>query len=66
MTKVKYTRPIVYVDLDGVIVDLEKAIQEHPLNDLYKRVDLMPGLFKDPPPIENAVKAFKKLKRKKS
>ena len=63
MTKKK----IVYIDMDGVIVDFGKAIKDwfekHPhLEDRYKtHPDHIQGLFRIAPPIKGAVEAIKKL-----
>ena len=63
MTKKK----IVYIDMDGVIVDFEKAIKDwfekHPhLEERYKtHPDHIQGLFRIAPPIKGAVEAIKKL-----
>ena len=60
------SKKIIYFDMDGVLVDLHKKIQEYPA-DAIKRaeeldlVDQMPGLFLDPPPISGAVDAFNKF-----
>ena len=63
MTKKK----IVYIDMDGVIVDFGKAIKDwfekHPhLEERYKtHPDHIQGLFRIAPPIKGAVEAIKKL-----
>jgi len=63
MTKKK----IIYIDMDGVLVDLEKSINKffelHPyLKERYKNnPDHIQGLFRNPPPIEGAIEAVKKL-----
>lgn len=53
---------IVYIDMDGVLVDLQSEIDKIP-NDirvkLGNNVDTYPGVFKDPKPIEGAIEAFK-------
>ena len=60
------SKKIIYFDMDGVLVDLHKKIQEYPA-DAIKRaeeldlVDQMPGLFLDPPPVPGAVDAFNKF-----
>ena len=63
MTKKK----IVYIDMDGVLVDFGKAIDDwfanHPhLEDRYKTFpDHIQGLFRIAPPIKGAIEAVKKL-----
>ena len=63
MTKKK----IVYIDMDGVIVDFGKAIKDwfekHPhLEERYKtHPDHIQGLFRIAPPIKGAIEAIKKL-----
>jgi 5'-nucleotidase len=60
-------KKIVYLDMDGVLVDLEANIQEffkfNPTQKTkYKnRPDLIPNLFLDPPPIKGAIEAVNKL-----
>lgn len=61
------SKKIVYIDMDGVLVDLEANIEEffefNPTQkSKYKnRPDLIPNLFLDPPPIEGAIEAVNKL-----
>jgi 5'(3')-deoxyribonucleotidase len=61
------SKKIVYIDMDGVLVDLEANIQEffkfNPTQKTkYKnRPDLIPNLFLDPPPIKGAIEAVNKL-----
>ena len=63
MTKKK----IIYIDMDGVLVDFGKAIdtwfENHPhLKERYKTFpDHIQGLFRIAPPIEGAIEAVKKL-----
>ena len=58
---------IIHLDMDGVLVDLghefEKWFQEHPnLIHKYKHSpDHIPGIFRDPRPIDGAIDAVKKL-----
>lgn len=60
-------KEIIYVDMDGVIVDLEPLIQKY--IDAYKFkaesgglvVDTIPGLFRDPLPMKDALESVKKL-----
>jgi 5'-nucleotidase len=60
-------KKIVYIDMDGVLVDLskefEKFYEEHPfLRERYKKCpDHIHGIFRNPPPIEGAIEAVKKL-----
>ena len=60
-------KKIVYIDMDGVIVNFGWAIQDwfdkHPhLVDRYKEFpDHIQGLFRNPPPIEGAIEAINKL-----
>tara|TARA_R110000803_G_scaffold22650_1_gene56207 strand:- start:372 stop:887 length:516 start_codon:yes stop_codon:yes gene_type:complete len=60
-------KKIIYIDMDGVIVDFGRAIEEwfetHPhLEERYKTFpDHIQGLFRIAPPIWGAVSAIKKL-----
>ena len=60
-------KKIVYIDMDGVLVDFGKAINDwfinHPhLEDRYKTFpDHIQGLFRIAPPIKGAIEAVKKL-----
>lgn len=60
-------KKIVYIDMDGVIVDFEKAIndwfEKYPhLEERYKtHPDHIQGLFRIAPPIKGAIEAIKKL-----
>ena len=60
-------KKIVYIDMDGVIVNFGAAIQDwfdkHPhLVDRYKHnPDHIQGLFRNPPPVDGAIEAIKKL-----
>lgn len=60
-------KKILYIDMDGVLVDLskefEKFFEEHPdLRERFKNCpDHIHGIFRNPPPIEGAVEAIKKL-----
>ena len=60
-------KKIVYIDMDGVLVDLGKAFDKffelHPyLQDRYKDCpDHIQGVFRNPPAIEGAIEAVKKL-----
>jgi len=61
------SKKIVYIDMDGVLVDFGKAIdtwfENHPhLKERYKDFpDHIQGLFRIAPPIEGAIEAVKKL-----
>ena len=60
-------KPIIYIDMDGVLVDLQSEIDtwfmNHPnVQSMYKgHADRIPGIFRNPPPIEGAIEAVKKL-----
>ena len=60
-------KKIVYIDMDGVLVDLtsniNKWFKDHPhLHERYKEnPDHIAGIFRNPPPIEGAIEAVKKL-----
>jgi 5'(3')-deoxyribonucleotidase len=60
-------KKILYIDMDGVLVDLEKEFDKfftnHPhLKDRYKdNPDHIPGIFRNAPPLENAIEAVNKL-----
>jgi 5'(3')-deoxyribonucleotidase len=60
-------KKIVYIDMDGVLVDFNKAIEEwfekNPhLKERYKNnPDHIQGLFRNPPPIKGAIEAVNKL-----
>lgn len=60
-------KKIVYIDMDGVLVDFGKAIDDwftnHPhLKERYKTFpDHIQGLFRIAPPIKGAIEAVKKL-----
>lgn len=56
-------KKIIYIDMDGVLVDLASKIAEYPPEAIKRAeeldlVDQMPGLFLDPPPIDGALEAF--------
>lgn len=59
----KSTKKVVYIDMDGVLVDFSKAIEiafeNNPgFKEKHKNEpDLIPNIFKDPPPIEGAITA---------
>ena len=60
-------KKIVYVDMDGVLVDLHAEIEFHKkwnlklVSELGDDLDKIPDLFKNPKPIKGAVEAFNKL-----
>ena len=60
-------KKIVYIDMDGVLVNFGAAIQDwfekHPhLIERYKdNPDHIQGLFRNPPPVEGAIEAITKL-----
>jgi 5'-nucleotidase len=60
-------KKIVYIDMDGVLVDLGKAFDKffklHPyLKERYKdNPDHIQGIFRNPPPMEGAIEAVRKL-----
>ena len=67
-TKIKdLKKKIVYIDMDGVLVDFGKAIQDwfenHPhLKGRYETFpDHIQGLFRIAPPMKGAIEAVKKL-----
>jgi len=61
------TKKIVWIDMDGVLVDFNGHVKETISNNeflktAYKgRYDHIPGIFRNPPPIEGAIEAVKKL-----
>ncbi len=62
-------KEIIYIDMDGVLVDFGKAKKWHfdnypEIHRAYKgRPDQIPGIFKDPDPIDGAIDAVKELAR---
>ena len=61
-------KKIVWIDMDGVLVDFSKQVENTITNntflrEAYKgRYDHIPGIFRNPPPIEGAIEAIQKLK----
>lgn len=63
-------KKIVYVDMDGVLVDFEKSIQETKNRSDYvystkheNNPDLIPNIFINAKPIEGAIEAIDKLQK---
>ncbi len=57
-------KPILYLDMDGVLADLGKGAKEHPDGDkpeYQAHPDEIPGVFRNLPPIEGALEAVNKL-----
>ena len=58
------SRKIIYIDLDGVIADFDKARWEHPLcnqTPFKGRPDRIPNIYRDLEPIEGALDAVNQL-----
>ncbi len=61
------SKKIVWIDMDGVLVDfaghVEETIEKNVfLKTAYKgRYDHIPGIFRNPKPVDGAVDAIKKL-----
>jgi len=61
------TKKILYIDMDGVIVDTKSAMDawfsEHLniANKYKENPDHIPGIFRFPPPIKGAIESIKKL-----
>lgn len=54
----------VYIDLDGVVADFDKAREEHPLGKItpYKgRPDKIPGIYENLEPIAGAIDSVNRL-----
>jgi 5'-nucleotidase len=60
-------KKIIYIDMDGVLVNFEKSVEEHFLRYPYQRsiyknhVDLIHNVFLNAPPIDGAIDAVNKL-----
>ena len=60
-------KKIVYIDMDGVLVDFSKAVEDkfklYPtFKEKYKHnPDLIPGIFKDPKPLAAAIESVQQL-----
>src|SRR6056300_224353 len=67
LKKNNLNKKIIYIDMDGVLVDFQKAIDDwfethSHLKERYKdNPDHIQGLFRIAPPIEGAIEAVKKL-----
>lgn len=63
----KVEKKIIYIDMDGVLVDFKDAMEKaYASNPEYKgtykdKPDQIPNIFKNPAPIEGAIDAIKKL-----
>lgn len=60
-------KKIIYIDMDGVIVNLKDHITEYceqfpRMRETYgEEMDLIPGIFRNPKPMDGAIEAIKKL-----
>lgn len=62
MNDIKYkSKQILYIDMDGVIVDLDSEIQRLRNKWLDIDGDMIHGVFRNPPPIKDAIESVKKL-----
>lgn len=63
----KNIKKIIYIDMDGVIVNLDSEIKnwfkQHPhlVTKFEKCPDHIPGIFRDPEPVDGAIEAITKL-----
>lgn len=61
------TKPIVYFDMDGVLADFHKALEERVTPELAaqygENLDEIPGIFNDLDPVPGAIFAFQELSR---
>jgi len=59
------TKPILYFDMDGVLADFNRAIEERVTPELCVKygtnVDEIPGIFNDLEPVKGAIFAFHEL-----
>lgn len=59
------SKKILYFDMDGVLADFNKALQERVTPELAKEygedLDQIPGIFNDLDPIPGAIEAFNEL-----
>ena len=56
-------RKIIYVDMDGVLVDFESGIKSLSVEEIKifeNKLDEVPGIFSKMMPIEGAIENFKK------
>jgi 5'(3')-deoxyribonucleotidase len=60
-------KKVVWIDMDGVLVDFSKQVEitinrtPHLRKEYEGRYDHIPGIFRNPPPIEGAIEAINKL-----
>lgn len=60
-------KKVLFIDMDGVLVDIgysiDQWIESHPeLSEMYlNKIDYIPGIFRDPPPIVGAIESIQKL-----
>jgi 5'-nucleotidase len=57
-------KKIIYVDMDGVLADFGKSIENHPLRTTFPyddKPDLIPEIFKDLTPIKGAIESVQRL-----
>lgn len=57
-------KPILYIDLDGVVANFELAMQTHPLRDVTPydlQPDTIPGIFRELKPIRDAISSVNKI-----
>jgi len=60
-------KKIVWIDMDGVLVDFSAEVNKKISNNTFLResykgrYDHIPGIFRNPPPIEGAIEAIHKL-----
>lgn len=56
------TKQILYIDMDGVIVDVDKMIELFKQKfDYSGEIELIPDIFLEAPPVDGAIKAIKLL-----
>ncbi len=60
-------KKIIWIDMDGVLVDFARHVEESTSNNEFLKIayegryDHIPGIFRNPPPIEGAIQAVNKL-----
>lgn len=68
MTNLQSRKPILYFDMDGVLADFNKALQERVTPELAMQygedLDQIPGIFNDLDPVPGAIYAFNELSDK--